>query len=230
MRILLRRVLAVSLVVVALPALPATAVRSDDARLGVCAGFDRCHVKARVDVDGDGDRDPVGLAIKGTYRHRVIVVRVRTERTHIASRRFDVEYWGHESLWQGTAQLDGRPGREIVVADEMGAHIQFYRALTWRGDGLRLLEAPGRDHSWMIDAAIWVAAGWKRRPDAPAGLIRQRLAERVGDTRSPFEGTIRTFQWTASGWDRICSRTISPLSDRRVEHWGGFRVPGLDRW
>lgn len=230
MKNLLQRVVAVSLVVVALPALPATAVGSNDARLGVCAGFDRCHVKARVDVDGDGDRDPVGLAIKGTYRHRVIVVRVRTERTHIVSRRFGVASWAHMSLWQGTAQLDGRPGREIVVAEEMGAHIQFYRALTWRGDGLRLLEAPGRGHSWMIDRAVWTEVGWKRRPDAPQGLIRQRLAYRVGDTRSPFEGTILTFQWTPSGWDRLSSQKVSPLSDRRAHRWGGFRVPGLDRW
>lgn len=223
-------VLAAGGAVLAPSSIASPSARTDDVHLGVCAGIERCHVKARVDVDGDGDRDPVGLAIRGHHRQHVIVVRVRTERTRIVSRKFDVDYWGHESMWQGTAQLDGRPGREIVVADEQGAHIQFYRALTWRGDGLRLLEAPGRGHSWMIDRAVWTEVGWKRRPDTPQGLIRQRLAYRTGDTRSPFEGTILTFRWTPSGWDRVCRQEISPLSDRRAHLWGGFRVPGLDRF
>ena len=164
------------------PRSPGAAVRYDDARLGVCAGFDRCHVKARVDVDGDGDRDPVGLAIKGTYRNRVIVVRVRTERTHIASRRFDVDYWGHESLWQGTAQLDGRPGprssptRWVATSSLPG--------VTWRGDGLR---PAGGTRPWsLLDDRRQSGLRLAGNVDLiAAGLIRQRVACRVGDTGAP---------------------------------------------
>ena len=178
MRILLQRFLAASLLVVALPALPAMAVRSDDTPTG-CAPASTAVTSRRGSMSTvTGTGIPRGLAIKGDLSAQGDRGAGQDgNRIRIVSRRFEVDLLGSRvSLSRERPSWDGRPGREIVVADEMGAHIQFYRALTWRGDGLRLLEAPGRGHSWMIDAAIWTDVGWKRRVDAPAGLIRQRLA------------------------------------------------------
>lgn len=208
---------------------PTSARTSTDPTLGVCSGVDRCHIKAHVDIDGDGDKDAVGVARQRQDGHRYVIVRVKTDAGQITSVRRNLGTW-LGTPWQGTAQLDGRPGREIVVGRVMGAHAQLYRSLTWRRGGLRTFDAPGRGGSWMIDSAIWTSMGWKQPPKAPEGTIRHRAAFRVGDNDSPFEGTVITYRWTRAGWDRVGTRTFDRISDAQAARWGGFHVAGLARW
>jgi hypothetical protein len=208
---------------------PVQAGEPTRAALGVCAGVARCDVRAHVDVNGDGRRDAVGIATRGHGAHQIVVVRVRTARRQIDSVRYHMPFW-EGSPWQGTATLDGRPGREIVVGRTMGAHAQLYRALTWRRHGLTQLDAPGRGGSWWIDAAVWISRGWKRPTNAPAGVVRLRHAERIGDYKSPFHGTVSTYRWSEGSWDRTRLNDRGKISDRCASRWGGFRIPGLARW
>ncbi len=199
---------------------------------GVCEGVAGCKVKARVDVNGDGLKDVVGVARRGENGapEGGVLVRVKTGAGQIASTRAGNEYW-YGPVWQGTAALDGRKGKEIVVGFTVGAHGQSYRALTWRRGRLVTLDAPGRGRYWYVDSAMWIAAGWQRRGDDPVGTVTRRVAMREGnDADSPFRGRATTFTWARGGWKNVGTETIYPMSDEDAYTWGGFRIPGLPRW
>jgi len=199
---------------------------------GVCAGVTGCHVKARADVNGDGSADVIGIARRGESGapSGAVIVRVQVGPQRIASFRARTEFWSGP-VWQGVARLGGGSGKEIMVGHTMGAHAQFYLALTWRHGQLVPFDAPGRGRTWYIDGAVWISAGWLRLPNDPAGKIYRRVAIRVGDaTQSRFKGKVTTFRWAHGRWNRHGTRTIFPLPDKRAFSWGGFRVPGLNRW
>jgi hypothetical protein len=197
---------------------------------GVCDGVPGCRVVARVDVDGDGRRDSVGVARPGGDTGRRVVVRVRTGPDHIVSVRAPAEFWPG-SPWLGAAQLDGRPGAELVVAYTQGAHTDFFRALTWRAGRLVTLGAPGPGDFWVVDSAAFVSLGWQRLPHDPPGAIRGLSAQRAGTSaHDPFRGTVTRYQWTPRGWRTEASRTVFPMSERAAYAWAGFHVPGLPRW
>jgi len=199
---------------------------------GVCDGVTGCHVRARADVNGDGSRDVIGIARRGAAGDAAgaVLVRVKVGPHLIASYRARTEWW-YTPVWQGVARLGGgSPGREIVVGNTVGAHTQFYRALTWRHGDLVTLDAPGKDRMWMIDGAAGISAGWQRRPNDPVGKIYRRVATRFGDIDGPFKGKVTTFRWAHGRWNRHGTTTNDPLPDARAYSWGGFQVPGLERW
>lgn len=199
---------------------------------GACSGVEGCRVVARADVNGDGKRDAIGVARVGSNGDPkgAVIVRVKTGPGKIASVRRQAPYW-YGPIWQGVADLDGKKGKEIVVGHSAGAHAQHYRSLTWRKGKLVNLKAPGTSDYWLIDGAVWISAGWLQRPSDPAGTIRQRFAVRTGDaTRSAFKGTVTTYRWKPGGWTRVSVETTNPLADSTAYSWGGFRVPGLQRW
>ncbi len=203
---------------------------ADAAGTGVCHGVTGCRVVARVDVDGDGHRDSVGVARRGSAPHLSVLVRVRTGRHHVVSVRAPADFW-LGSLWHGAAHLDGRPGAELVVGYTTGAHTSFYRALTWRAGRLVTLGAPGPGDFWVVDSAAFVSFGWQRLPRDPAGTIRRLSAQRVGTSlHDPFRGRVVRYRWTPRGWRTEAARTVFPMSDRSAFAWGGFHVPGLPRW
>jgi hypothetical protein len=199
---------------------------------GVCGDIARCHVKARVDVTGDGVRDAIAVIRLGDNgsASSAVTVRVKTGSGRIVSTTRPTQYW-YGPVWQGVANLDARPGKEIVVGNTMGAHTQFYLALTWRHRALVRLGAPGPGTTWMIDSAVWISAGWLRRPHDPLGTIVKRVAVRTGDaTQSPFRGKVSTYRWAHGDWHEVASKRIYPVPDRRAYSWGGFHVPGLPLW
>src|SRR4051794_7019958 len=107
--------LALGLGAAALPAAPATAA-------GPCTGVARCHVVAHADVDGDGTRDPIGLARTGKDggpKGTVTLLVQLGSRVVRATR--PAEYW-YGPLWQGTANVDGLKGRELFFGRTQGAH------------------------------------------------------------------------------------------------------------
>jgi hypothetical protein len=217
---------------VAVGAARAELVSASDSRSvlsGVCTGVEGCHVRAHTDVTGDGVADAVGVAGRGDGADRRVIVRVRTEGT-IVSERYRAPYW-LGPLWQGVAQLDGRPGKEIVVGQTLGAHAQLYRALTWRRGGPATLDAPGLERYWLIDSAYSFVAGWQVRDKDAAGTIRQRMAERVSSTGSrPFRGRIHTYQWRPGHWHKVSTQKVPRMHEARAYRWGGFSIDGLPRW
>lgn len=197
----------------------------------VCVDIARCHVVARVDVNGDGARDTVGLARRGNdgALHGAVIVRVQTSaRKVVAVRRKTIGWSG--KVWQGAASLDGRPGKELVLGWTAGAHALFFTALTWRHGELVNLRAPGDSH-WGIDGSVSSVVGWLKRPGEPAGVIRSRVAERkLNPSTSRFEGTVTTFKWSRNGWTKIDAKQIDPLRTKRAWTWAGFHVRGLARF
>lgn len=199
---------------------------------GLCAGLDHCHVVARPDVTGDGERDTVALVRHGENgaERGSVTVRVRTAEGRVISTRRRTAYW-HGALWQGAGLLDGRGGRDLVVGRTQGAHAQEFTVLTWRKGELVVLNAPGKGRWWWIDSAVWINAGWQHRKVDDEGLVRKRVAMREGNAaEGPIRGKVSTFRWTRDGWDRVNRRTIYSMSDRRASRWGGWRVQGIHRW
>jgi len=199
---------------------------------GVCTGVAGCRVMAFGDVNGDGNRDAIGMVRHGANgaAEGSVIVRVKIRPGVIASAYTKTGYW-YGSPWQGVATLDGRRGKEIVVGRTAGAHTQFYRALTWRQGGLTTLGAPGKGTDWIVDGAMRISIGWNHKRTDKAGTIRRRWAERTGDAvHSRFKGTVTTYRWTSTGWTKTASKTIYPMRDATAYSWGGFQVPGLYRW
>lgn len=138
-------------------------------------------------------------------------------------------YW-YGSVWQGTAQLDGRPGRELAFGRTQGAHTLFYTALTWRRGALVGLKPPRAEGPlWVIDGAWSIDVGWQHRWADGRGVLRRREAERIGRSNT-FRAGITTYQWTTHGWRRLSTSHVPALSETRAEQWGGFQIPGLRRY
>ena len=209
----------------------ASAAETRAAGPGVCAGVRGCHVVARADVNGDGSRDAVGIARRGGNGspHGAVLVRVKTEASAILATRWPTSYW-YGPVFQGATGLDGRSGEEIVIARTSGAHTSLYRVVAWRNGSLVTLDAPGRGRSWIVDSAYTISFGWQRRAGEPVGTIRRRVALRDADPDARFTGRVATYRWSAGRWDKVASKKIYPLSDRRAYSWGGFHIPGLPRW
>lgn len=195
---------------------------------GVCDGVRRCHQVAKVDVDGDGTADPVGIARRGKdgAPHGKVIVRVAVGDTIVSATRKTMYWYG--SPWQGAANLDGEPGKDLVVGHMAGAHTLFFHGLTWRDGSLATLGAPGRGRDWVIDGAYSVSIGWLHRTSWPDGQLQKRSASRQESGK--FRGTITTFRWTDGGWDRTAGKVIDPVSDKKAYAWGGFHVRGLKEY
>lgn len=194
---------------------------------GVCDGVRGCKVVARVDVDGDGTKDAVGVARrsgKGAPEGRV-VVRVRTDRGILKATR-TTSYW-FGAPFHGTSDLDGRGGREVVVGATTGAHTSFYWVLTVRKGALETLPAPAFGKQWAVDSAAMVTLGWHRTAEQPAGRVQLRQGERIGSTKR-FDVRLTTYRWKG-GW-KVVDRDRKSVSETKAWKWGGWHVPGLPRW
>ena len=209
-----------------LPAVPAHAA-------GPCAGVSRCHVVTRVDVDGNGTRDAVGLVRTGEdgAANGTVTLRVSLGNRVVTASR-PTEYW-YGPVWQGAANVDGRRGKELFFGRTQGAHAQLHASLTFRDGRLVTLRAPGRGYQglWIVDSSVMYQSGWLRTADDPAGVVRFRHAERNSPPEdSTFSGVVKTFRWTRDGWVRTGIRRFPHAGEDRVSRWGGFHVPGLPRW
>ena len=223
------RLLAVLALAAGAAVLPASSAHA----AGPCAGVDRCHVVAHVDVDGDGSPDAVGLARRGTDGAAKGSVTLRVDLgDRVVSVTRPTEYW-YGPLWQGAADVDGRRGKELFVGRTQGAHAQLFQTVTFRAGRLVPLRAPGRGYQglWYVDSSVMYVGGWIRTAADPAGVVRSRTAYRndAPDDRT-FSGVVKTFRWTRDGWVRTAIRRLPHASEDQVSAWGGFRIRGLQRF
>ena len=193
---------------------------------GVCDGLAGCRVVAHADVDGDGHPDTVGVASRGAKgaEKGSVIVRVMTAPGKIVSDIRATEFW-YGPPYQGAAPVDARPGSEIFVGRQVGAHTEAFRALTWRGGGLVDLDAPGREHFWIVDGAYSVVYGWLKVPSDPDGIVYKRTASRVGNTDS-FLGRITKYRSAGDAWTQVWSHPLT-VSEKVAGGWVGFHIRGL---
>ena len=208
-------------------------VPSASADVDPCAGVAHCHVVAHVDVNGNGTTNAIGIVRSGAdgAQEGRVTLRVQVgNRVVTASRR--TTYW-YGALWQGAANVDGRPGKELFVGRVAGAHTLFFSAFTYRDGRLVELAAPGRtyQHLWVVDGSVMYHIGWVRRTEDPPGLIRYREAIRNDPPNDDtFNGVVKTFRWTRDGWVRTAIARYPRAGEDRVSGWTGFHVKGLQRY
>lgn len=218
--------LALALAGAAVVALPAP---SPAAAAGPCEGVVRCRVVGDIDVDGDGTPDQVGIAKRGRDHtpDAWVMVRVRLFDTTLSVARRRLNYWGG-AAWQGSAHLDGVRGAELVVGHSSGPQTAFFQVLTWRDGRLVGLRAPDGDTDWTIDSSPEVSSGWLRRPGEHAGTLTQLSAQRLATGQ--HLGAATRFLWSRGRWRPQAQVLSTSLPDRTAARWGGFHVPGVQRF
>jgi hypothetical protein len=212
---------------VGLVAMPGTAQAAGPT---VCAGVAKCRVVARVDVDGNGTRDPVGVTRLGKDGgpQGTVVVRVKLRPHRIVKVRRTLDRWSG-AVWQGSAFIDGQKGRDLVVGHSTGAHALFFRVITWRKGRLVDLAAPVGGKDWYLDGAYNIAVGYLHRVGTPAGTLLRRYADRYSGGPD-FQGTVTRYIWSAGRWKRTGEATYPGLDEQTAYRWGGWRIPGLARY
>lgn len=195
---------------------------------GVCAGVSGCRVVRSADVDGNGTADQIGVVRKGGSGadQGTVTVRVRTRPGTIVRATRSLTSWTGPA-WHGTATLDERAGKELVVGSTQGAHAEFFRVLTLRAGKLVTLPAPGGG-TWAVDGALMDDVGWARGAGDPRGLVRARVAERDGD--GVMQGTVTTWRHSASGWKKGKVVTFPDMTDKAAGAFAGWKVAGLPRF
>ena len=197
-----------------------------------CTGVTRCEVVSSADVDGDGKADSVGVVFKKPTDAGPgsITVRLRTATgVQSATTGKDV-YWPLKPFF-GVAAVDGRPGKEIVVGDDIGAHAEQFRVVTYRkGDLVTLASPPGsgltRPSRWGIDSSLRFHVGFKRTVSKKGvvSIIRKEAVSNNAFTRA--SGTKTTWVWKSGGWVKK-SRVKVSYSQEAVYKIEGWHVKGL---
>lgn len=187
-----------------------------------------------VDVDGDGRADSVTVVQRdragstGTYHRGTTTVRVRTARGQMATARVAYDGW-YGATFLGTAQLDGVPGRELVVGWTAGAHSRTYRALTWRAGRLVVLSSPygpagPQASDWFVDGAL---SGWAGVTCGRGGTVTLSGGSREGD-RGTYTSATTTYRYErrTGHWRQLSSRTVAHVPPDRAAP-GGWHCAGL---
>ncbi len=200
----------------AAPAKPAT---------GVCVGVDKCRVVASEDVDGDGVPDQVGFVVASERR---VVVHVKTAAGDRLRHSMPV-LWFPRGEFYGAAPIDGRPGAELVVGSNMGAHTMWFTTLSVTGGRIVRLDAPGADTEWMIDGAFSFHAGVTRQVENGRAVVVVREAARNG-ARPTFTGRDRAYVWRDGGWRHRATTRPRYETEDRAAAVGGWHVRGLPRF
>lgn len=221
----MKRVAATVVAAVALSGAP-VAMTSASAATGVCSGVKSCKVVTRVDVDGDGRKDQVGLVqSRANPMGHTVTVRVRTAKGR--TMKTSHKAWWYGSTWHGSARVDGVAGRELVVGKSVGAHMMQFRVITLRRGKLVTLKAPGNAASWPIDSSYSFNHGWTRSVSKGTVSMTSRYAQRRN--ASTHNLTTSRYVWRNGAW-RLASSKKSVVANSKGATVGGWRVPGLKRY
>lgn len=184
------------------------------------------RVVARRDVDGDGRRDVVRYEV---LRDDLVQVTVQTAAGRTAAKRLNTQSWPR-GRFHGAAQMDGRPGFELVIGTSAGAHTAWFTVLTWRHGDLIRESGPGRWQEWAVDAAYSIYLGWFRRISDGRVRMTERHVFREASSHH-WTGRATTYTWRpGQGWKRSSSHAIDTHGDHRASRIGGWHVQGLKRY
>jgi hypothetical protein len=96
---------------------------------GLCKGERFCHKIAAVYVTGDGRPDQLAI-LTGLFGYVGVRLRVagsaKTTNEYVKA----VRWTGR--VYLGAAQIDSRPGKELVLGKTRSGHVQKYYVLAWR--------------------------------------------------------------------------------------------------
>lgn len=223
----MKKIAATVVAAVALSGAPAV-MTSASAAPGVCSGVKSCKVVARVDVDGDGRKDQVGLVQRTSYpQNGTITVRVRTAKGRTMKTSHKATWYG--SAWHGAAKIDGRAGRELVVGSSAGAHAKFFRVVTYRSGKLVTLKAPGGARTWWIDGSYSMNAGWFRSTSKGKVYMTSKTAVRNWSSSGHDLRTTK-YQWKSNRWKRVSSTRNPRATNRSAYATAGWHVPNLKKY
>lgn len=210
---------------------------ADVATGSACTGVADCRAVASADVDGDGLLDDVALA-PGTDENSV-QVRVLTSSGELATHEVPVDAYATQNLgvdpWFGSAQIDERPGDELVLTSSVGAHTTFSTVLSSVGGELVELPAPGSSPTddpgltrWVVDGSASSNVGVTvERP----GVVTIRSAVTAWEPQDApvFDATEQTWistdgVWTTSG---PVSESTPPVDAALPQGFSGWHAIGL---
>ena len=104
-----------------------------------CAGASECIHLAQADVDGDGALDAITLA---GDRIDVVTAAGAHTTTAAAPELLADEQWQRTGGFVGAFDINGTPGDEIVIADQLLAGTGKYQVYTWQNDDLASISTP----------------------------------------------------------------------------------------
>jgi len=219
---------AVAVASIAVPAGQATA-----AARNVCTGVAGCKVVAKVDVNGDGKSDQVGVVRSGTAEDGKITVRVLTAGGRLLKTSNALTFWGGGNGWFGAAAIDGRRGAELVVGSTAGAHTEFFRVITYRSGKLVTLKAPARlpgsASRWTMDCAYSSNIGVSRSVRKGVRYLTVRTAVR-NDSGVGHHGRTTVYRWKSSRWVQLSTKAVRYRSDQSAFKICGWHIKGLRRY
>ncbi|UPK74027.1 hypothetical protein MU582_16535 [Nocardioidaceae bacterium SCSIO 66511] len=196
-----------------------------------CAGVKNCHRVVTIDVDGDRRADRVSWR---QISDKQVQIRVRTAKGRFLQRKVNVRNWWKGGKWGGAAWIDGRPGAELLIGSQMGAHTPFYTMLTVRKGRLVVEKCPAfgpyGSIRWGVDSSLMSYAGWRRNV-SPNGVITmtQRIATRNGDGVA-FKGYNVRYAWSHGRWTKIKRIPRWYKNTRQARKVGGWHVWHLKRF
>lgn len=182
---------------------------------------------ARIDVDGDREPDAVYYRARSADVGRVIV---QTDAGERLTRRLSTKLWPRGE-WHGAAPLDGKPGAELFVGTQRGAHTSMLTVLTYRAGELRVMDNPAGIYGdeWPVDAFYNGYLGWTRTVRDGEVRLTLKSVLRKGTSRV-FTGEEQRFRWTRTGWEQTGTAPLSITGAKRAGRVGGWHVDGLPRW
>ena len=190
---------------------------------GAADAADCAHV-ATVDVDGDGDLDDVALTGAGPTRQ----VRVRVEGEAVTL-PVPSGTTGSSGAWVGAHPIDDRPGAELVVLVDVGAHAERNAVLTWRAGRLEEQAAPGGADGWYVDAS---AALNQSITCAAPGEIAVRSTDRDPDDPAGdlLVGTTVWYRSVDGAWEASGATSTERLRAPAPAEYSGWSCAGLPRF
>lgn len=197
-----------------------------------CEGVSGCEIISHADIDGDGRGDSTGISARdladGMERATVRTVTANGERLMTST---DSERrMGGESRHRGTARIDGVPGYELVIIDELGAHTAYNRVITYRDGKLTTLRDPYHQWRWVTDGSSWSSYGYRRVDESRLGVQMYVSRATDNDFDHRFDQTLLRSRWAGDHWAKV--KTFErEVGVQTVNTYGGWHVhwmsPGI---
>jgi hypothetical protein len=221
--------------------LMSNSARAGTSRNNPCTGVADCRIVDRTDLDGDGRADQVGLVghptDRGTYH---VWTRADRPRLRISVNgkllTYDIqlaetEWYGN--IFGGTAPVDSRPGREIIVGYQQGAHSRFYTMLNVSRGRLTTMAGPGVNNYgkgnygyWGVDSSISSNDGITCLQ--PGKIRTDDAINEDGAQGRKYETFSQQWKWTGGRWMKNGpeSHHHVTFSDGRVPaRYAGWHCP-----